>query len=625
MNDIHFHLIKVAGYRGRNFTLKMNPRGKNSVFIMDGNTGKTTTIELLRWCFRFKQSEAANKFEHMWYKPAHILDDTKKGHQTCEITVQFTALDDANSEHFFQLRRVTEGEFDPNYPPIGDKNLSISDTFEIDHGSEVLQGDEANDYLSREFRFDECAEYFCFDGEKAREVMQLASDSGKIDLLLNLVNRRTTHPALEEYKRRLDELREKVLAEAKAKITEKALQISMGKLAGKMRALRQTEKNLEEIKRQIDWNSLAEKQLRDRLKQLDEKITSAKAENVIERNKYELEQKNIRREVAEKRLSIYKDTLKWIFADLTDAVNQIKTEVKEKGRLPEPYREELIKSCKDSGSCEICGRPLDEASRRRIESLERQVAPHEVQVFLSSDFSIPASTFNPKIENDTIKRLIEKHRELDLKINSIKLSEKDAQLVAERDSLDPQINALKEKIAGLSADADALKELIEGLRREVKELREKNAALAENKIILDKIDESIQIIDGAAEKIKVRATEIISNVISEGVSSVLGPKFSARLSQTDGLVLGEDGFYGKEKGGYSGRLILSYCFAEAMTLVDPIIVDTPVGNIGSQREKLADHLAANHKQVVLLCLPTEIINFAPFISPKSLEIKNLEQ
>jgi hypothetical protein len=149
--------------------------------------------------------------------------------------------------------------------------------------------------------------------------------------------------------------------------------------------------------------------------------------------------------------------------------------------------------------------------------------------------------------------------------------------------------------------------------------------LAENKIILDKIDESIQIVDGAAEKIKLRATEIISNVISEGVSSVLGPKFSARLSQTDGLVLGEDGFYGKEKGGYSGRLILSYCFAEAMTLVDPIIVDTPVGNIGSQREKLADHLAANHKQVVLLCLPTEIINFAPFISPKSLEIKNLEQ
>lgn len=624
MNDIHFHQITIAGYRGRNFMLKMNPRGKHTVFIMDGNTGKTTTIELLRWCFRFKQSEAQaeHKFEHMWYKPAHVLDDTKKGPQTCEIAVHFTALDDEDNEHFFQLKRITEGEFDLSYPPVGDKINSISDTLEIDHGSRVLQGDEVNDYLSLEFRFDECAEYFCFDGEKAREVMQLASDSGKIDLLLNLVNRRTTHPVLEEYKRRLDELREQVLAEAKAKITEKALQISMGKLAGKIRELRQTEKNLEEIKRQIDWNSLAEKQLRERLKQLDDHITSAKAGNVIERNKYELEQKNIRREVAEKRLSVYKDNMKWVLADIADAVNQIKSQVKEKGRLPEPYRKELIKSCKESGLCEICGRPLDAASRKRIESLERQVAPHEVQVFLSEDFSIPTSTFNPKAENNSIKQLIEKHRELDEKISSIKLSEKDAKLIGERDSLDPQIDALKGKIAGLNADADALKELVEGLRKEVKDLQGKNAALAENKIILDKIDESIQIVDGAAEKIKVRATEIISKVISEGVTSVLGGKFSAKLSQTDGLMLGEDGFYGKEKGGYSGRLILSYCFAEAMTFIDPIVVDTPVGNIGSQREKLAAHLSANHKQVILLCLPTEINNFAPLISPKLIEIKN---
>ena len=67
----------------------------------------------------------------------------------------------------------------------------------------------------------------------------------------------------------------------------------------------------------------------------------------------------------------------------------------------------------------------------------------------------------------------------------------------------------------------------------------------------------------------------------------------------------------------SGRLILSYCFAEAITLVDPIIVDTPSGNIGTHREKLAKHLVANHDQVIVLCLPTEIENFAPFISKKN--------
>lgn len=630
MNDLHFSLIKISGYRGRNFELKMRPRGQHTVIIMDGNTGKTTTIELLRWCFGFSQSEAVNKFNHMWNHPAHVLDDTKKGHQTCEITTQFSAMDDTNHEHFFQFKRVTEGEFDHKHASaeIGDKITKIRDTLEIDRGSKVLTGDEVFDYMAHEFRFDECAEYFCFDGEKAREVMQLASDSGKIEILLELINQRTTHPKLEEYKEKLDSLREWVLSEARAKITDKALQISMGKFRGKIRELRETEKYLTEKERDINVVSLALKRLKGQRQQLQDRITSARAQNLIERNKYENKQKNFANKVHEKRGLIFEDSLKWVtnglFADVTVAVNQIKTQIKEKGKLPEPYRRDLIKNCIESGTCEICGRALDEESEKRIKRLERLVAPHGVQVFLSSDFSIPTIAFESKTEYNTIKELIKEHRDLDVKIRSIKLSERDAQLVTERDSWDNQIHDLTTKLARLKTDAADLKEIKGELGKKIKDLKEKNIALRENKIILDKIDVSLKVIDNTTEKIKFRATEILSKVISEGISSILGPNFSAKLSQTDGLVLGEDGFYGKEKGGYSGRLILSYCFAEAMTLVEPIIVDTPVGNIGSQRESLAAHLIANHKQVILLCLPTEISNFAHIISSsKPIVVKNL--
>ena len=41
MHKIHFEEIIVDGYRGRHFRLKMNSRGENSVFVMNGNTGKT--------------------------------------------------------------------------------------------------------------------------------------------------------------------------------------------------------------------------------------------------------------------------------------------------------------------------------------------------------------------------------------------------------------------------------------------------------------------------------------------------------------------------------------------------------------------------------------------------------
>ncbi len=625
MNRIHFSQVKVSGYRGRNFTLKMNPRGEHTVFIMDGNTGKTTTIDLLRWCFKYPQSEAKNKFEHMWAIPAYVLDHRKTGPQTCNIVVQFCAFDENGEEHFYKFSRITEGKFDPKCEPVGDDIADINDTLEIDYGKEIATADKAHFYLVENFRFDQCADYFCFDGEKARDIMRLASDSGKIELLLDLVNRRTTHPTLDAYREKLDELKERVLAEAKMRISDRTLQQSVAKLHAKNAELARARTDLSEVKRKIDINKLAEKTLRDQYNDLDQHIKSTQAENLIQRNKHELEQKNSQKEVSERRLSIYKDSAKWICSDAVTLINQIKADVREKGKLPEPYREDLIQSCKTSGNCEICGRKLDKASWERIEKLERQVAPHAVQVFLSSDCSIQPSSFKPEADYDAVKALMGKIEDLNLKISSIKLSEKDMKTISERDALTPQIEELMRSTASLRADEDALNELIRGLKDEIRELESKNIALAENKVILDGIRESEQIIDSAAEKIKTRATEIISQVISQGVSSILGGKFTAKLSHADGLMLGEDGFYSRDTGGNSGRLILSYCFAEAMTLIDTMIVDTPAGNIGSQQGKLSEHLAANHEQLILLCLPTEMANFGSRMSSNPIEIQNRER
>jgi hypothetical protein len=285
----------------------------------------------------------------------------------------------------------------------------------------------------------------------------------------------------------------------------------------------------------------------------------------------------------------------------------------------------LIKNCLELKRCEICGRPLDKTAEERIKKLERQVAPHEVHVFLSTDFSMDPSAFDSEKQYNEIKKLIEECNILDNKVKSIKLSDDDALLVSEKESVDARIEQINNEMINLQRDANDRKAWISELKKEVEDLQNKNTALKENKIILDKIEESMNLLVATGEKIKAKTIDIISGVISEGVSSILGPRFAAKLSQEEGLMLGEDGFFGRERGGYSGRLILSYCFAEAMTLVDPIIVDTPSGNIGSHRENLARHLIANHRQIILMCLPTEIADFGPVISPKSIEIKNLER
>ena len=91
--NLFFTEIAINGYRGRNFSLKMHSEPRHTVFELDGNTGKTTTIELLRWCFKYPQSKANGKFNHMWVENAHLLDDIIKGKQQCNIIIQFYEQD----------------------------------------------------------------------------------------------------------------------------------------------------------------------------------------------------------------------------------------------------------------------------------------------------------------------------------------------------------------------------------------------------------------------------------------------------------------------------------------------------------------------------------------------------
>jgi len=624
MNKIHFSKIEISGFRGRYFELDMNPRGKHTVFVMDGNTGKTTTIELLRWCFKYEASAAPDRFDHMWNKPAHLLDDEKKGEQTCEIIIQFSALDDDDVEHFYKFTRTVTGEYVHEHPPVGDKISDIKDSLEIDYGIEVIQDDDVNRYLASNFRFNDCVEYFCFDGEKAREVMQVAADKSRINLLLEQVNRRVTHPRLEEYKDQLDHVKDRILSAANSRVTDRAIQLNTSKLRTAYRDKRNYLKQKGDLNLQLNSCELAISRLESEIQGIIEEITQAKAKNLIEYNKNEIERDGVKEKIISQRDDLYKNVTNWIYTDYLDEINQIKQKLKETGKLPEPYREDLINMCLENDRCLVCGRELDAVSRSHVSNLGQQVAPHNVHQFLDSDFSMMQSSYSPMDMYQEIIGLMREYEQYNIKLQSINLSEEDQQKIQERDSKMIQKNRLDERKDAINKEIAGLDEHIKAVNAEIIDLESKINTIQEYKIILDQVQKSMEIIDFSAEKIKEEAINIISQVMSEGIKSILGDRFSARFSSDEGLMLGENEFYGKEKGGYSGRLILSYCFAEAMTLVDPLIVDTPVGNIGTHREKLGEHLFANHEQVILLCLPTELANFAPIISDNPIPIENKE-
>jgi hypothetical protein len=453
--------------------------------------------------------------------------------------------------------------------------------------------------------------------------MQLASNPKSIDNLLTFVNQRATHPRIEEYKQRLNGLKNRILDEAKTSVSDKAQEILLGKLRNTLDDLRALEKRRESIKIEIAGNSLALKNLQDRSIELQNKITQAKADEIVQKLQFEMNLKAKTKEIDSKRANIYLVASQWLYSD-SSLINELKVQVRERGDLPEPYRKNLISSCLKANRCEICGRILDDASKKHILGLQEVVAQSDVHTFLTSSLAEHVSTLDSEKERREIKSLIDDCKRIENQIKNVKLSDEDNRLFAERDLVENQLKELYTKDANLHAQLTENTTWITETKREVDELQNRNKSLTANKLIIDKIDEAISKVEAVGEAIKAKTIDIISSVISENVSYILGPQYSARLSVKSGLMLGEEGFYGRERGGYSARLILAYCFAEAMTLIDPIIVDTPSGNVGTHREKLAKHLVANHKQIILLCLPTEIADFGPYISSETIKIVNDE-
>lgn len=627
--DIIYKKIKITGYRGRYFTLEIPEERNNTIFQMDGNIGKTTTIELLRWCFIFRESEAKGKFRHMWNNPAHVLDWNKEGiKQECLITVVFS---DSNGNNY-RFERKTVGRYEKDRAKQnndeccrGDIIESIEDTLEINNGEKVIQHDEVYLYLNRNFKLGTSAQFAFFDGEKARDMMRIATSD--INQLIRIVEERTTHTTLKEYLNRLNILKERLLNEAKARLTDTAEKKRQKKYAKLLKEKQDIEKKIQILEDDIKVNKNIIGDLEDEISSLDNAIIRQKSEAVRRRSELEELIRDQKAEIWNKRKEIFSKYNDFINLTSYEYFNEIKNKVRERGRLPEPYRKDLIEQCLNSNppTCLICGRILDKDCTNHVLKVGRQIASHKVQDFLTSVFNDDTKIqYDISVARKNIIDAIDELEKYEDDYDNLDLKQEDLEMFKERDKKKKELKKLEAKTGYYLKALRDSRQTLEVKERELEELISTIATLKGKKPLLEKITNTELILKKAQESMRKRTIDVIQNVISTAVSNILGPKFSAILSVEDGLMLGENKVYSPEIGGYSGRLILSYIFAEAMSQVNPIIIDTPVGNIGSHRKALAKHLIKNHLQVILLCLPTELENFAVHFDTDIFEIMNKE-
>ena len=594
----------------------MHNPGKHSVFVLDGNTGKTTTIELLRWCFLYKESEARGKFRHMWNDPAHVLDHDIEGSQECSISIDFK-----DQKHTYRFTRKTVGEYDNNTDEegqiIGDKISNIEDILEIDRGGEIRKGDQANIYLNSKFRFNECAEYFCFDGEKAKNVLILASDRKNLDFVEKMINTRATHPILNKYVKTLDRLQQKVYDKARSKVTDQGKSRKLNDL----NRLNTEKDNFIEKNQDLDFEyKTFDKRVTDDENERDDilsQLLDVATDNQKKRDEYARQFQQDIQEILESRNALYNQSLNWISHIDKDYINALKYYIRESGKLPDPYYDDLIQECLTLNKCKICGRDLDENSIKWIRKIEKLTASHEVQTFLLRELFVDDIVINPLEINDDINQKIEDIDFIKKASDSMELSDLEKKLRNQEKDLNYRIKQNESKLSAIEEKIKSNSEKIKQLEQKISEIVEQIEQMDDYRLIIESIKNTKQTIEKTQDYLKEKTTKIISDVLSESVSSILGPSFSAQFSKERGLLLGENGRYSPEIGGMSGRLILSYTFAETMTFIDPIIIDTPSGNVGTHREALAKHLAANHGQVICLCLPTELDKFAPFLVNES--------
>jgi len=627
-SSIRFSYIDVEGYRGRNFKLDLDPSKSQHVFVMDGNTGKTTLIELLRWCFNYKESNAEGNFRHMFADPAHVMDwDFPDEEQECIIEIGFS-----KKGQDYVFKRTTKGTYSiekdqEDEKGTGDMIESISDTLEIDRGSEVYQGDKVNEILN-ELRISPSADYFLFDGERAREYMLYASDKKEVHNLVEAINKRVTPRRLTTYKQKLNELQKRIYDELGSKASKQGQTRIFNKINDIKREIKKAEKEKTDFEDEIKIRRRKVLEFENRVEELDKKIIDSKSEELEKRHDLEKKINTLKTEIASKRENIIGNLLEILSSEKNfNLIEDIKENIREKGRLPEPYREDLIDIClnSDPPTCEICDRELDEESKEKVKKLREQVAPHDIQNFLTAEVHKDNKKYDMGELNKKINEDLEEYEDLVGELESLDLSEKEEKLINERDEKREKIREFESEIGDYEGEVEAIESLIEEKKEEKKELEKKSKMLKQYRMVLDEIESAKEAIQITKGEIKDETIDIISDTLAESVNYILGDDFSARLTE-DSLLLGQNDRFHREVGGMSGKLILSYCFAESMTEVNPMIIDTPVGNIDdSVREKLSEHLITNHNQIILLCLPTELDYFIDPMNPQKEYVENKEE
>ena len=616
--------IKLRNYRQfRQIDISFQKRQDTDLnYIIGTNgTGKTNLLNAINWCLYSDEPHLSRDSGQQPLLNEKSITRMEKGEDQ-SVKVDLRVTTDERKVITFCRKSVFRKQAN------GEMSLQNT-TFEVryldDQGNSNFAYDEDAEVWVERFVPKDIREFFFFDGERLdnyfkeatrQKIRHAVFQISQIDLLENRVERKLQGT--------LDDLT-KAAAQKSPKIEEAR------------KKLGETQERLNEFNNRVDE---AENQIaiaKNKIIEFGEKLTGIPDINVLEKERIQLKNKFdeikeiLKEKVNEKNELVYECAN---ILMLWPSIKKLKEDIEEKIRnqeIPPPVDKSYLSEILESGTCNICGRRLDNESRSRVEKIYKDVAlSSETANRLTSmkgslnRFQELSSDFYEKNRNLTreIDRYegdlsdIEKERE-QLDSKTIGYDEEEiGEWFRERANFEEARDQNQEKLGGLhvmqNAANKAMKNAQIELENELKKEKKvrslfKKVAFCERSLEVARSTRN-QIMEKTRESIEAETKRQFFRLIwkKETFGNItISKDYAINLIHSHGYDC-----LGSISAGERELLALSFTLAlhQASGFDSPILIDTPVARISDvHRENFANVLCevSTIKPIILLFTPDE--------------------
>lgn len=621
--------MRIEGITLRNYrqfrqvqiTFPKRPDSDLHFIIGTNGTGKTNLLNAINWCLYGDEPHRSKSSQQLPLVNLKTINETETG-KDCEVEVEVRAEAEQGSPVTFMRRAVFRKHDDGQMVHQGT-------TFEVrfvdERGNTKIVTDEDAHVWVERFVPEKIREFFFFDGERLDNYFREATGQNirhavfqisQVELLETRIERRL--------KEILDDLR-KEAGKTNPQIEEARTRLEQAQVK-----LEEIQERIEECERQI---AIA----RAKVAEYQEKLQGVPDIEALERERDKLrasitETNDLLRakEDEKKNLLFECGNVLMLWPAIEKAAQVI--EEKRRGReIPPPIDKDFLEEVLRNGTCNVCGRQLDDRSRDRVQQLLQDVVLSSDIVIrlvrmetLLRQFRQRVEQFEEKIRHVT--REIDRYRK-ELAELTQKMSELDGQIAGydqerirewykERTRFEELRNQNQERLGGLRF----MKQQVERERDEAQRQYHKELEKEEKAKGLKRKEEfctrALDVVRTAREAIMRETRERIEGETKGRFIGLLWKKATfedVRIEEDYSISLIHSMGYeclGSVSAGERELLALSFTLAlhRASGFDSPILIDTPVARICDvHRENFGKVLGevSTTKQIILLFTPDE--------------------